>query len=61
LVFTLLSGARARKAAGKPMPYIAEKLDAALDGVAAVVALLTPDDDSLTILICRSWVKVERQ
>jgi predicted nucleotide-binding protein len=39
-----LEWGEALKATGKPMPYIAETLDAALNGVAAVVVLLTPDD-----------------
>ncbi len=33
------------KATGKPMPYIAETLEALLAGAAAVVVVLTPDDE----------------
>lgn len=35
---------QALKATGKPMPYIAEALEAGIKDVAAVVVLITPDD-----------------
>ena len=43
----------ALNATGKAMPYIAETLEAALSGVAAVVVLITPDDEA--VLKERFW------
>jgi predicted nucleotide-binding protein len=40
-------------ATGKPMPYINEALEAALTGIAAVVVLITPDDE--VVLKERFW------